>query len=434
MERMWDSHLSWCMGFAAENQSCNSGPEEMTCLAQVEREYDNLRVGLTWSGSSLKAGKDGLCLAGTLGWFWVVTGRLSEGRKWLQKALEQGVSLEASDLEAGEARAHALSWAGALAVEQGEYALAQGFYEEGLTLRRHRGELAGSATILGHLGKLAFFQGKYPSAHALYAESLTLYRQIGDRGGIANILESLGKLAMEQGEHALAQDFFEQNLTIYRQIGNQRGIAFSLDNLGALATLQGKFTQAWGFYKESLTYFRQLRDKGGIALALALMGNVALTMGNLSSSRSFHEEALAVRRELGLPSDIAYSLTDLGNVSRAEGNPAVAQRLYTESLSIWREIGERRGVAFALAGLVQTAAQEHAECAAQLGGCVALLAGGDIVNLLPPRERDEYNRSIATLQSALDKAAFTAAWDAGMAMTLEQAVEYAVKEFECPPM
>lgn len=47
---------------------------------------------------------------------------------------------------------------------------------------------------------------------------------------------------------------------------------------------------------------------------------------------------------------------------------------------------------------------------------------------LPPNEQPRYERQIATVHAAIgDDAAFDLAWREGRAMTLEQAVEYALK-------
>jgi len=47
---------------------------------------------------------------------------------------------------------------------------------------------------------------------------------------------------------------------------------------------------------------------------------------------------------------------------------------------------------------------------------------------LPPDERPDYDRSLATLREALEGELFAAAWADGKAMTLEQAIERAMAE------
>ena len=67
------------------------------------------------------------------------------------------------------------------------------------------------------------------------------------------------------------------------------------------------------------------------------------------------------------------------------------------------------------------------EQAARLGGASeALREANDIV--IPPIDRAPYEGSVAAVRSQLDEATFAAAWAEGRAMTLEQAVAYALEE------
>ena len=47
--------------------------------------------------------------------------------------------------------------------------------------------------------------------------------------------------------------------------------------------------------------------------------------------------------------------------------------------------------------------------------------------MMPP-ERAEYEREVNNLRANMDAATFAKAWAEGRAMTMEQAVEYALKE------
>jgi len=51
-----------------------------------------------------------------------------------------------------------------------------------------------------------------------------------------------------------------------------------------------------------------------------------------------------------------------------------------------------------------------------------------IGSLRPPIERAKYDRSLAAVHAALSEEAFAAAWSAGRAMTLEQAIADALRE------
>ncbi|HSH77162.1 MAG TPA: hypothetical protein VLA19_01370 [Herpetosiphonaceae bacterium] len=48
--------------------------------------------------------------------------------------------------------------------------------------------------------------------------------------------------------------------------------------------------------------------------------------------------------------------------------------------------------------------------------------------LLPPAERSKHERHVAIARAQMDEAAWQAAWAEGRAMTLEQAVAYALED------
>ena len=64
------------------------------------------------------------------------------------------------------------------------------------------------------------------------------------------------------------------------------------------------------------------------------------------------------------------------------------------------------------------------------GGGAASALRESIGSPWSPAEQEEIDQQVAAVREALGEAAFAAAWDAGRAMTWEQAVEYALAEGE----
>jgi len=54
------------------------------------------------------------------------------------------------------------------------------------------------------------------------------------------------------------------------------------------------------------------------------------------------------------------------------------------------------------------------------------------VSPMTPVERVEYEQAVSNLRAQTDEAAFSLAWGEGRAMTLEQAIAYAVGDSETP--
>jgi DNA-binding CsgD family transcriptional regulator len=119
---------------------------------------------------------------------------------------------------------------------------------------------------------------------------------------------------------------------------------------------------------------------------------------------------------------------DLACVALAQGDTGGAAGEFAASLAGWRELGNARGAASALAGLAGAAAVAgRAARAARLFGAAeaARRVGGGV---LEPTDRAAYTRHLAAAQAGLAAARFAAAWEAGRAMALEEAIAEALAD------
>ena len=109
------------------------------------------------------------------------------------------------------------------------------------------------------------------------------------------------------------------------------------------------------------------------------------------------------------------------------GDYEIARAHYKESLSLFRELGNQRGLAGALSGFARIALLAgQLQPAAKLFGAVETLLAKINATLDEP-SHSENERVIATLHTRLDEASFNSVWTEGGAMTLEQAVEEAMR-------
>jgi hypothetical protein len=120
-------------------------------------------------------------------------------------------------------------------------------------------------------------------------------------------------------------------------------------------------------------------------------------------------------------------LNILGKVTYEQGDYLLAQALHIEGLAIMRELGDRWGMAWSMEGLAVAFALALPSRAACIWAQAERLRE-EIGAPLPPSEQPRYNRYVAVARAAIgDSAAFDLAWQRGRAMTLEHAVEYALK-------
>ena len=413
-------HLRFFVSLAKEAEPQLSGAEQVKWLSRLEQEHENLRAALRWSLSGTGKIEAGAQLTCAVFQFWQVRGYWFEGRSWLMEMLKRG------ELE-DQMRGQLLTWAAFIARRQGNYAEAVAQDEEALLILREIGDKQGTADALNNLGIAARFQGDYALAQVRYEESLAIKREIGDKRGIGSSLLNLGVVASHHGDYALAQARYEEALRISREIEDKSMISITLSNLGLVASHQGEYSQAQARYEESLRIKHEIGDKVGIAVSLEGLGLVALRQKEYALARARCEEALVINRESGNKAGIAFSLCNLGIVAVEQERYNEAEGFLEEALPIYREIGNKRGIAGCLeafAGLAH--AQGRSERAVQLFGSADALREA-IGSPMPPVERAGHEHSVATLRDMFGAEYFKTAWTVGRKMTMEQAIELAMR-------
>ena len=116
----------------------------------------------------------------------------------------------------------------------------------------------------------------------------------------------------------------------------------------------------------------------------------------------------------------------MGHLARDLGDYGRAAALYRESLALRRELNDPLETARSLEDLAVLAARQgQAERTARLLG--ANEAQCEAIGAAPPvAVRTEYEWTLATARSALGEERFAAVWAEGRALSLDQAVAYAL--------
>jgi hypothetical protein len=119
--------------------------------------------------------------------------------------------------------------------------------------------------------------------------------------------------------------------------------------------------------------------------------------------------------------------SEFAHLERREGRFAQAKLLYRETIQEWQKLGHRAAMAHELECFAFIAkAEEEDERAARLLGAAEVLR--ERINLpMMPIERPEYDREVSDLRANMDETAFAKAWAEGRALTMVQAIEYALE-------
>jgi tetratricopeptide (TPR) repeat protein len=358
------------------------GPQQKAWLDRLALEHNNLRAALTWSQNTPDGGALSVRLSASLGWLWFFQGNFAEALVWLEGTLEQctGVSLPTA-----------------------------------LTTACGR--------VYQWIGVFAQFREDYARATTQLEASLLLYHKAGNEVLLADALIDLGRTAYFQGDYARATEHAEQGLRLFRLQRNSYGIAYSLLSLGDAALGRSDVALARAHYHEALGLFHELAGQDDIAWTCWGLGRAAYVEGDYVQSSTLLEESLALFRELGNRQGIAGVLVSLGEATRAQGQSGQAAAYFTESLLIADLVlGRKSLLADCLSALAGIAgAQGRLEQAARLFGAATLLrestrARSSLVDWAT------YEHDVTTVRAQLGTAAFAAAWAAGRALTLEQAI------------
>src|SRR6202008_4826338 len=111
-----------------------------------------------------------------------------------------------------------------------------------------------------------------------------------------------------------------------------------------------------------------------------------------------------------------------------EQHHELARRHFTEGIAVLHGLGNPPGVIDSLEGLASIAAATASpRRAARLWGATDALRH-EIGNVRAVDETLAYERHVAPVRATLTPDAFDRAWDEGRAMTLDEAVRYALDE------
>ena len=122
------------------------------------------------------------------------------------------------------------------------------------------------------------------------------------------------------------------------------------------------------------------------------------------------------------------ALSNLGSLAVERAEIALAQALHEESLAIANP-HERRGIAESLEGLARVKSVRARTGAAVRIWSAAQQLREEIGAPLSPPDRAAQDVRIAAARTTMtDAAAFETAWQEGRAMTMEQAIDYALAD------
>jgi predicted ATPase/DNA-binding XRE family transcriptional regulator len=306
-ETLRRQHMNYYVRLAEAAEPQLKGLEQAAWLERLERELGNLRMALDWALEN-RAVDSGLRLAGALHHFWRRHGRLSEGRRYLERLLALATVVDqdggASQLEwepvPTVVRAKALFAIAALMLWQSD---ASGLapLEQSLTLFRELGDSVGVADTLHALGMSAYELGDERRGMALLEESLAESRNVGERWSTAQTLWTLGEIAYAHGDFMRAATLNEEGLALFQQVGDISYIALLTLRQGYIIWRQGDIVRATALCREALTLAHRLGDTRAMAEGIEALAMMVHSQRQVERAARLLGAAARLRQVIGEP-------------------------------------------------------------------------------------------------------------------------------------
>ncbi|MFG1669194.1 ATP-binding protein [Streptomyces sp. Y7] len=293
--RLRRRHRDWYLGLTTWCELEWFSPRQGEVAARVEAELPNLRSALEYCLSEPDEAHLGHYLAGSLWFYWVGCGRLSEGRHWLEQAVALDSGHERSRLKA-------LWVLGYVAILQGDSVPALGTLLE----CREEAESAADPTAVAYAehrtGCLALVSDDMERAETLLRSALARYQEIGELN--SNVLMGQIELAMTRafrGDLPDAVRLCEDVRQVCEDHGERWARSYALYVLAYAAWADGDLTGARTLLRECLGNAHSFRDLLGSVLAVELLALVTGAEGDPAEAAVLQGAAAGMWPSVGLP-------------------------------------------------------------------------------------------------------------------------------------
>ncbi|MGW0177196.1 protein kinase domain-containing protein [Rhodococcus sp. NPDC003322] len=267
-------HRDWYERLALAADAEWFSPRQLDWALRLERELPNLREALEFglpeeSGSALR-------IAAGLAYFWVTQGLLSEGRRWIDRALPQSGSTPTE-------LARAVYVACGLAVFQSDLAAATDLVEEGRILDTGKPDPMVHAFVAAADGWAALAGGDLDRARTCLEDAVDIFGKNHALSEWVEMLVILGWTYQSSGQTSRARVNYEQALSIAESHGESMHRSYALWSMGIVVWIEGDRDSAAHHLKQGLRLARLLDDP---LMASAILQALAWVAGDREPGRA----------------------------------------------------------------------------------------------------------------------------------------------------
>lgn len=379
-ENLQERHLQFYVNFTKEAALNLTRMDAVEWRKRLAPDHDNIRLAIECAGKSQNTQRE-LQLICAVQDFWLTCGYLVEGRERTVTALEHARAIKGTVLYA-----NALCAAAWITSFQGDFGISQSFAEQALEIYRKHDDIRGIAETLKLLGVIAIDSKDYAKAEPLLEQAL----QLGSKSNqdTTGLLMNMGWAALGLGKYSLARERLEQVLNISLKDGYKLRASETLVGLAEVDLREGRYEAASNRIQTSLRMQKEIGDKWLIGVALGVSAWISVLEHDWNAAFSRLQASIEIRREIGDLGGLVWCLEKLGQVAFGRGSWVKAVKIFGAAASVRATMGSS----------------------------------------MEPFDRVEYERSLESLHAELGQERFSAEWDAGSKLTLEQAIEFALGE------
>ncbi|MFG2292534.1 BTAD domain-containing putative transcriptional regulator [Streptomyces sp. NPDC048603] len=448
-----DRHARHHIGLAERAAAGLHGHGQRRWLAVLDAETPNLRAALDHVTGPARDPESGLRLGNALTWYWFLRGRLGEGVRSLDRALEAAGAADARAADPGApgrtpdsgaaartARAHRAAFT---LLTGDDSRLAEAHDDAGPRSRwllayarcgfgevpdgdapdrlpeefRQLGDRWGEAAAVGMLGTRAMYRGDLDGLRRHAGHSARLFGELGDQWGRLQASELLGVLAEIAGDYEAAARLHGEGVSGAQELEMWTHASFRLARQGRIALLTGDDAAATEFHERARRLAVEQSHRSAEQFAETGLALGARRRGDLDTAEALLRPWLAWNRRMRVDTGTALVLAQLGYVAEQRGDAERAEALHRQGLAAARRTGDPRALALAYEGLAgaRSAGGRHEDAARLLGAAAALRESVGMP--LPAAERADADRAAARARAALDEPAYAAAFARGRGPT-----------------
>ncbi|HEY7035746.1 MAG TPA: LuxR C-terminal-related transcriptional regulator [Thermomicrobiales bacterium] len=249
-------------------------------------------------------------------------------------------------------------------------------------LARTAGPPATRARLLLATGRIEGYGENQRLAAASLDEAVPLFRVLDDGGSLAMALLVRGDIACRLGDPERAEATLTEALVWYRAHGSPNDVAWTIGRLGIAVGLRGDLDRAAALLDAAAAVFRREGVHFGAAHMLNRLARTYLDRGEPARAAARLAEGLELSWAGGYRVELVWCFASAARLAAGRGQPAAAARLFGAEAALRVTLGEP----------------------------------------LPEAERAGHDAVVARARAALPAEAFAAAWAAGEALPLAEAV------------